>query len=606
MAPLRLERRHPHGEKNRRQQMECYLRNWDFCALVRWADAETERLTTREEMLVCYARERCKDQEGWMRSMMRLRQRVFQDDWEHLAFRALSLQTLKDLKRVAEDLKKAICFPQDLLLQVAWVRVADRLASLQHLQDAWELYACFPGAGDMSEWQRLTELKATIVSYLNGKLDNDTVIGLLRNSGTHWLGTPLAEVYGLAFHLYIASISARWFDQIRLQNQLRKTLDELAHAEDQSQLVAVAAYLLNPEQGLGAALWRSQLPETNTPEQPLFDHIPEMLWLTHCMEGIERIQRASREQSLPALKEVLYQQERLGNGLLAACARSRLLGHILHHYPLRREPELMNFWLQELRLLQSMPYNELQSFGALLHAAHQYRQGEFLECLQTLRRARRLSQDRLRRRIISLWLAHARGRMPRHVPPELVSVSLRLLRYFFAPSLKSLGQSLYVINDVYKVDLSLYPVLNRLLQQILRHPQKALPTQDVQDLVWRQTASLEGWKQKLRNAVSRLRFQFRFIMAPLVMQSHGMLRLNLDALSFEPIPANLQTERRQDILRALEQGPRSIDGLRDVTRIPASTLRRYLRELTEEGLIAADARQNRTLFMSVYAAGSKY
>jgi hypothetical protein len=586
--------------------MEDSLRNWDFCGLVRWADQQTERLSMREELLVCYARERCKDQEGWLRSLMRLRQRVFQDEWEHLAFRALSLQTLKDLKRVADDLKKTLCFPQDLLLQVAWVRVADRLAALQNLQGAWELYACFPSVGEDCEWQRLTELKATIVSYLNGKLDNDTVIGLLRSSSSHWIGTPLAEVYGLAFHLYIASISARWFDQIRLQNQLRKTLDELAHAKDQSQLVAVAAYLLNPEQGLGAALWRSQLPDTGVPEQPMFDHVPEMLWLTHCMEGIEKIQWASREQSLPALKDVLYQQERQGNGLLAACARSRLLGHILHHYPLRREPELMDFWFQELRLLQSMPYNELQSFGALLHAAHLYRQGEFPDCVQTLRRARRLSQDRLRRRIISLWLAHARGRMPRHVPPELVTVSLRLLRYFFAPSLKSLGHSLYMINDVYKVDLGLYPVLNRLLQQILRHPQKALFTQDVQDLVWRQAASLEGWKQKLRNAVSRLRYQFRFMMAPLVVQSHGMLRLNLDALSFEPVPANLQAERRQEILRALQQGPRSMEGLKDATRIPVSTLRRYLRELSDQGLIAADPKQNRTYFMSVCAANSKY
>jgi DNA-binding transcriptional ArsR family regulator len=606
LAPHRVERRHLFGDKSRSEQMEDRLRSWDFCGLVRAAEQETERLTTREEMLVCYARERCRDHDGWLRSITRLRQRVFQNEWEHLAFRALSLQSLKDLKKLADDLKRTLCFPQDLLLQIAWVRVADRLASLQELQESWELYACFPGTGAASEWQRLTELKATIVSYLNGKLDNDTVIGLLRSSGTQWAETPLAEVYGLAFHLYIASISARWFDQIRLQNHLRKTLAELVHSEDQSQLLAVAAYLLNPEQGLGAALWRSQLPETGTPEQPLFDHIPEMLWLTHCMDGIEKIQRASQNQSLPALKEVLFQQERLGNGLLAACARSRLLGHILHHYSLRREPELMDFWFQELRLLQSMPYNELQSFGALLHAAHFYRQGEFHDCLQTLRRARRLSQDRLRRRIISLWLAHARGRMPRQVPPELVAVSLRLLRYFFAPNLKSLGHSLYVINDVYKVDLSLYPVLNRLLQQILRHPQKALLTQDVQDLVWRQTAYLEGWKQKLRNAVSRLRYQFRFMMAPLVMQSHGMLRLNLDALSFEPMPANLQAERRQEILRALQHGPRSMEGIREATRIPASTLRRYLRDLTKEGVIAADAKQNRTFFTSVSAAGSKY
>jgi hypothetical protein len=538
--------------------------------------------------------------------MTRLRQRVFQHEWEHLAFRALHLQTLKELKRVAGDLKRLACFPQDILLQVAWVRVADRLAERQELQEAWELYACFPSSGESCEWQRLTELKATIVSYLNGKLDNDTVIALMRSSGIHWVETPLAEVYGLAFHLYIASISARWFEQIRLQNQLRKTLDDLEHDEDQSQLYAVAAYLLNPEQGLGAALWRSQLPETGAPEQPMFDHVPEMLWLTHCMEGLAKIQKASQERSLPALKEVLFQQERLGNGLLAACARSRLLGNILHHFPLQREPELMNFWFAELRLLQSMPYNELQSFGALLHAAHQYRQGDFADCLQTLRRARRLSQDRLRRRIISLWLFHARGRMPRNIHPELMNVSLRLLRYFFAPNLKSLGQSLYLVNDVYKVDLSLYPVLNRLLQQILRHPQKALATQDVQDLVWRQTASLEGWKQKLRNAVSRLRYQFRFMMAPLVIQSHGQLRLNLDALSFEPMPANLQAERQQEILRVLQQGPRSLEALRESTRIPATTLRRYLRELTEQGLITTDPKQSRTLFMSACAAGSKY
>jgi hypothetical protein len=606
LAHHRVERRHLIVDKNRRHPIEERLRQWDFRGLIQWADQQTERLSTREELFVCYVRERCKDHEAWQKSMMRIRQRVFQDELEHLAFRALHLQTLKDLKRVAADLKQMAFFPPDLLLQVAWVRVADRLAALHATHESWELYACFPSAGAACEWQRLTELKATIISYLNGKLDNDTVIGLLRSASAHWMETPLAEVYGLAFHLYIASISARWFDQLRLQHQLRKTLDDLPHPGSQPQLMAVAAYLINPEQGLGAALWKSQLPDTVATEQFPFEHVPELLWLTHCIEGLENIQNAGTVQCIPALKEVLFQQESLGNGLLTACARSRLLGLMLHHYPLRSDPVLMDAWLQELKLLQGMPYNELQSFGALLLAAHLYRQGEFHECLQTLRRARRLSQDRLRRRIISLWLAHARGRVPRHVDPELTALSLRLLRYFFAPNLKSLGSGLYLINDVYRVDLSLYPVLNRLLQQILRHPHKALPTQDVQDLVWHQAASLEGWKQKLRNAVSRLRFQFRFMLAPLVIQSRGMLRLNLDALSFEPTPANLQNERRQDILRALQHGPRSMEGLKEATHIPESTLRRYLRELTERGLIRSDARNNRTLFMSVSAAGSKY
>ncbi len=605
MAPHRADYRQHLDEKSRRQLIEGLVRDWDFRRLMTWADQQPERLSTHEELLVCYARERLNETDAWQKSMMRLRQRVFHDELEHLAWRALSLQTLKDLRKVASDLRQAVCFPHDLLLQAAWVRVADRLAAMQQTDEAWELYACFPGSSEPSEWQRLTELKATIVSYLNGKLDHEMVIALLRSSCALWSGTPLAEAYGVAFHLYIASISARWFEQVRLQNQLRKILDELSHAEDQPELLEVAAYLLNPEQGLGAALWKSQLPDAATPEQSSFVHVPEMLWLTHCMEGLENIQKASQEQSLPALKEAFAKQERLGNGLLAACARSRLLGHILHHYPLRDEPELADFWFQELRLLQSMPYNELQSFGALLLAAYLYRRGEFHDCIQTLRRARRLSQDRLRRRIISLWLAHARGRMPRHVDPELSAVSLQLLRYFFAPSLKSLGHSLYVINDVYKVDLGPYPVLNRLLQEILRHPQKALATQDVQDLVWRQTASLEGWKQKLRNTVSRLRFQFRFMMAPLVIQSQGMLRLNLEALSFEPVPANLQSERMQDILRALQHGPRSMEGLKDATRIPDSTLRRYLRELQDQGLIEADLKHHRLLFTSVCAADAR-
>jgi len=528
--------------------------------------------------------------------MARIRQRVFADEIEHVAFRALNLQTLKDLRRVATELKAMQRVSSDLLFQVALVRVADRMAMLQQLEEAQQLYQLFTRDGPLGEWQNLCNLKAITMSYLSGQLDNEALTSILRSHVSTITGRSLARIYFIAFHLYIASVSARWFDQVRLQHQLRKVLADHTLHKDQPHLSAVANYLLNPEQGLGAALWRSQLPQQSPTKQTDFEFNPEMLWLTQCIEGLEIIQRASDQQSISTLQLTLKQQEKRGNGLLAACARSRLLAILLNQNHFRNDAELTEFWQQELRLLQVMPYTELQSLGAMLQAAYLYRQGNFHDCLNHLRRARRLSQDHLRRNIISLWLAHARGRTPRNLDAELNRVSLQLLNYFFSPSLKSLGNSHYLVSEIYEVDLTLYPVLNRLLQQILRHPHKALPTHSVQDLVWRQTSSMEGWKQKLRNTVARLRSQFRFMLAPLVIQARGSIHLNLDALSFDLARASIQNDRIQEIMRALQQGPRSIDQLCQVTGIPSSTLRRYVKELKTQGMVIADDSRTRTQY----------
>ncbi len=572
------------------------IRTWNFRQLLDWVHQHQERWSIREELFICYVRERLGDHTSWHSSMTRLRQRVFADVIEHLAFRALNLRSVKDLRLVAADLKAMQWMSSDLLFQVAWVRVADRMAMLQQLDEAWQLYQLFSKDEPRGEWQNLTNLKAITIAYLSSQLDNEALSQVLRSHMSTMTGASLARTYYIAFHLYISSISARRFDQVRLQHQLRKALSDHTLHKDHPHLSAAANYLLNPEQGLGAALWRSQMPDQSQSTEADLESNPEMLWFTHCIEGLGIIQSASDQQSISTLQLALKQHEKQGNGLLAACARSRLLGILLKQNHLRRNAELAEFWQQELSLLQVMPYTELQSFGAMLQAAHRYRQGNFQDCLNDLRRAKRLSQDPVRRNIISIWLAHARGRAHRNLDVEMNRVSLQLLNYFFSPSLKSLGNSNYLVSEIYPVDLTLYPVLNRLLQQILRHPYKALATHSVQDLVWRQTSSTEGWKQKLRNTIARLRSKFRFMLAPLVIQAQGSIHLNLDALSFDSAPARLQSERIQEILKALQKGPRSIDQLCQATGIPSSTLRRYVKELTTQGLVSAEVSRTRTLY----------
>ncbi len=580
----------------RLQFIEALIRSWNFGRLLKWIDHHPERLTTREELLLCYARERKGELESWTASLGRIRQRILSNDSEHLAFRALSLQSQKDLRRVSLELIRWQAPAEDLLLQVAWVRVADRLAEMRQWPEALQLYSYFSATNPPSEWQSLTALKSIVLSYLSGTLGSDTTVALLRTYLVSFQETPLAQVYAMAFYLYIASVSARWLDQARLQNQLRKALLNSSISQDQAELLSIANYLLNPELGLGAALWQSQSPNSSSLIKLRYESNPEMIWLGHCMTGLENIQKASDQHSIIALQKALLEQEAQGNQLLAACARCRLLGLMLHKHTNDHEQAFVKTWYHELQLLQTMPYAEMQSFGALLQAAFHYRSSEFQECIQSLRRARQLSQDQFRRRIIGLWLAFAKGRMPRKIDPELNRVSHELSNYFFRPTLRSLGNGLYRVSDIFQVDLSLYPVLNRLLQQILRHPDKALAIHDVQRLVWRQTSSLEGWNQKLRNTVARLRFQFRFMLTPLVIQTQGMILLNIDAIYFEQPPRNISNERNHEILRALQNGPKSIANLHQITKIPSSTLRRYLHELKVMDQVTLDPK----IFPKVY------
>jgi hypothetical protein len=171
----------------------------------------------------------------------------------------------------------------------------------------------------------------------------------------------------------------------------------------------------------------------------------------------------------------------------------------------------------------------------------------------------------------------------------------RYTRTYFAPTLEAVDERHFRVSDHYTVSLERHPSLAELLHYLLLKPNFSASTAEIQTHVWKQSLQTQGWQQKIRNTIMRLRDFFPYTIAPIIVHSDN-ISLFKDALTIHPPrPTGIGTE--EEIVRLLADSPMSSIELARRLKISSATTKRILKRLTDDQTIHP-IKQGRNVFYS--------
>ncbi len=278
-----------------------------------------------------------------------------------------------------------------------------------------------------------------------------------------------------------------------------------------------------------------------------------------------------------------------------------LLGLIQSMLRQRRAGELSNM-VRELEIVVArLGETPLKTQVLFVHAGCAYQAGAFAECERVLRLAQkgpRLSfPDKF---VLSGWLATIEGRSSRLTADWQTHMMARATRTFFAPTLEAIDERHFKVSDHYVVSLERHPSLAELLHYLMLKSNFSASTAEIQTHVWKQSLQSQGWQQKIRNTIMRLRDFFPHTIAPIIVHA-DQIQLFQEAIVIRP-PRSEGLDTEQEILRLLHDAPMSSVQLSQRLKISTATTKRILKRLADVREITA-VKDGRNVFYKASEQG---
>ncbi len=185
--------------------------------------------------------------------------------------------------------------------------------------------------------------------------------------------------------------------------------------------------------------------------------------------------------------------------------------------------------------------------------------------------------------LMQTWLATASGKSPRISELWGEQLVANFTRIYFAPFIDYRSDTKIInISGFYEVDLSKHEALFDLLGYLIQKPNYHAQMEELQTNVWMQSLRSQGWQQKIRNAIQRLRNLCPFTMAPIIIHAQEV-RLFSQAIQMRsPHPARAQGN--DDILKLLSSNPLSSAEIAEKLGISLASAKRLLKKLKDEGI----------------------
>jgi tetratricopeptide (TPR) repeat protein len=224
----------------------------------------------------------------------------------------------------------------------------------------------------------------------------------------------------------------------------------------------------------------------------------------------------------------------------------------------------------------------LQTTLQCLKAGIAYQAGDFTLTEQLVKRGLRSSKMSFTDHLaLKTWLATIDGRSPKLVFSHHINLISLQTKQNFSPTLRYLGHSTFLVSDHYKVDLSRLPSLRDILLFLLSKSNHHATYAELQQSVWKESIHAQGWQQKIRNAVVRLRDHFPFTLAPIILQSDG-IALFTDAIHIEHLDVPITRHKLDpNVLQLLKQRVYTSSELSAQLHLSPATTKRLLKRLTE-------------------------
>jgi tetratricopeptide (TPR) repeat protein len=216
-----------------------------------------------------------------------------------------------------------------------------------------------------------------------------------------------------------------------------------------------------------------------------------------------------------------------------------------------------------------------------IYSAIAYQSGDFEGAVKHLHAVDKMSAVSWADKFaVQACLATIRGESPRFQNEWQEKIVARFVRGYFAPTIKFGDKREVVISGRYRVSLEKHPAMSDLLVYLSERVPHGATLAEVQQHVWKESLNAQGWQQKIRNSVMRLRDLFPYTIAPIIV--HGdSLRFFGEAIRVLRDHADGDSIETQ-VRNMLREGPLSSQNLADSLEISLATAKRALKKMVDD------------------------
>lgn len=281
-----------------------------------------------------------------------------------------------------------------------------------------------------------------------------------------------------------------------------------------------------------------------------------------------------------------------------------LLGLIKSLLTQRRAAEITPLFREFEIVIARLGETPLKMQALFIQAASSYQLGDFAECERLLRQAMKNSRQSFADKfVLTCWVATIEGRSSRLTADWQTQMVARYTRHFFAPSLEAIDDRHFRVSQHYIVSLERHPSLADLLHYLLMKSSFSATTSEIQTSVWKQSLHTQGWQQKIRNTIMRLRDFFPYTIAPILMHAET-IALFREAITIYP-PQRAGLAASDEIIRLLDDVPMSSVELARRLKISPATTKRILKRLMDEHSIQVVKQGRHVVYKAQLTSGAE-
>lgn len=222
----------------------------------------------------------------------------------------------------------------------------------------------------------------------------------------------------------------------------------------------------------------------------------------------------------------------------------------------------------------------------VVYAAIAYQSGDFERTFKLLHAVEKMSavswSDRF---AIQSCLATIRGESPRFQALWQEKLVASFVNSYFSPTLTVSDGKSFSISGHYTVNLDKHPAMGDLIQYLIGKGAEGASLSEIQTEVWKESVQAQGWQQKIRNAVMRVRDLCPFTVAPILVHNEK-LRFFSEAIKVvKSVAVEMPLETR--VINLLKNGALSSQDIAKKTDVSLATAKRLLKKLSVDSQIVA-------------------
>jgi tetratricopeptide (TPR) repeat protein len=314
--------------------------------------------------------------------------------------------------------------------------------------------------------------------------------------------------------------------------------------------------------------------------------------------------RCTPENKAESLSEMMKCLE-LAESLGSLAYKALILLEIVRLYMQMHDLTKAQEWLPNLEVAVSrLGDTPIRAKIQAVYSGIAYQSGDFDRAIKYLQGIEKMAAVSWADRFAAqACLATARGQSPKLQHKWQEKLVSKFVRSNFAPTIKFVTPILdtqntsasrvdapqaqritsFIVSNHYVVSLEKHPAMADLLIYLSQRIPEGASLAEIQTDVWKESLNSQGWQQKIRNAVMRVRDLFPYTMAPIVIHN-DTLRFFGEAIKVLRDCEDSKSTEAQ-VKQMLSSGPMSSHQVAKKMDFSLSTAKRMLKKMTDDGQI---------------------